>query len=844
MPKNQPAEFVEPSPANKGITTVGLDTQRTQPSVPIKSAHPRDELGDSGTRMLHGIITEEYIPQLQGIQGIKIFDEMRKSDGTVRAALVACALPVMRAEWFIKPAGDTPEAEAQKDFIEKALFEWLDISFDEFLRQALLMLDFGVMPFEKVYGVRKEAAKDAIPAKDGAEGKPAIPEKEWITLTKLAPRLPKSILQWELEDRTFGIQQIRQDGILAQIPGSKMVIFINQREGDNWWGTSLCRAAYKHWYYKNNFYKIDAIAYERHGVGVPYAMMPPGYTTSDEAKAANTLQNLRANEKAYAIIPDGYDIGFLDMSGGTLRDPQTSIEHHNKEILQSVLAQFLELGATKAASGSRALSTDHSDLFLKSVEAVANNLAATINRQLIPELIDFNFSGTTEYPVIDFAGIVKVDPQAFGTAFAALVTAGAITPTDDDQQYVRGIMGLPARTQEQIDEENANNEEAEEEEDPHEGDVEDESGDDADDAPDQDIDPNGPNDPAKPQAQPNNPKAQSAKNKKTTQAAANKQKPKTSKTGKTPAANSNDKKKASESTMRGTFTPWGKLTAAEQNVDWQKLQDRINAMQDSFTSEAVTALSSAKDGFMKKLHAAIEDDDTKAVAALEMGFVNAYKAIVKKYALQAYDFGKKNVSSDMGLAGYPPDTAASLATIDLMADTIANKVATDLETQAKIAAATAINNDTPTLQAVGAIDKNLDDAIDKSVNMTSSILIPQNLNMGRNDVFQRNLDDIYALQRSEILDAKTCNFCLSVDGRVVDATDPLAQSSIFHSNCRGIWVQIMNDETNPPPIDGIPDNVAQYYGGDVNSLVQPPNAIVKDGTRAAKEVARRAALKK
>lgn len=59
---------------------------------------------------------------------------------------------------------------------------------------------------------------------------------------------------WELSDHTFGIQQIRQDGILAQIPGSKLLIFVNEREGDNWWGTSMFRSAYQHWYHKSKYY--------------------------------------------------------------------------------------------------------------------------------------------------------------------------------------------------------------------------------------------------------------------------------------------------------------------------------------------------------------------------------------------------------------------------------------------------------------------------------------------------------------------------------------------------------------------------------------------------------------
>ena len=62
---------------------------------------------------------------------------------------------------------------------------------------------------------------------------------------------------------------------------------------------------------------------------------------------------------------------------------------------------------------------------------------------------------------------------------------------------------------------------------------------------------------------------------------------------------------------------------------------------------------------------------------------------------------------------------------------------------------------------------------------------------GLNVVLDNNADDGYALQRSEILDSATCNYCFSTDSRVVDQDDPFARNTVFHSNCRGIWVDIL-----------------------------------------------------
>lgn len=798
-----------PSPVSAAIT-IPSDLQETKPSLSLDRSHPGVPLGDSGTRLLHGIITDEYNPQLQGVQGINVYEEMRKSDGTVRAAVLACTLPIRRADWFIKSAGGDKEADKKRndeirDFVDKALFELIEnVTWDDIIRQALLMVSFGVMLFEKVYNVQE------------------IDGKEYVVLQKLAPRLPKSIMQWELVDGTFGIQQIRQDGQVAQIPGNKMLIFVNEREGDNWWGMSMLRAAYKHWYHKNNFYKIDGIAFERQGLGVPVMKMPKGYTANDEKKAVTALKNMRANESAYLILPPDYDFSFADMGSKTTRDPENSINHHNKEILQSVLAQFLELGQTKAASGSRALSQDHSDLFLKAMEAIANTFRDVINKDLIPELVDMNFNDVKTYPVLDYSGISKVDIAGMGQAISQLVTAGGIHLNDDDEQWIRAAFGMPERTQEQIDED------AEDEPTPEDL----ETGVDVDD------DPNADAPDVEDEAEAAAPAAQTPAQKKKTQTAS--KTPAAKKT--TPPTEATERRLVPTFDDGSGFKSWRPLTMAEQKVSWKRIQDMMDKMEADFTDQAKELLTQSKDSFMAKLHDAIDKGDQQAVAALELQFVSQYQTLLQSAMKKAYEYGKDNVSTEMGVAS-PANNADSLATMRLLAQTIAEKTASDIATKAKVAAAGALKNDTPPLQAAGAIDSSLDAAIDTSIQQTAATIIGQNINVGRNDVFERNSAMIYALQRSEILDAKTCNFCLSMDGKVIDPGDDAASWDTFHSNCRGLWVEILNDESNPPDITGIPSEISDYYGGQTNALLQPPKPIVEPGSAADKELKKREARK-
>lgn len=774
-------------------TTIARANQETLPSVPLSRSNPRATLGDSGTRGLRGVITEEYNPQLQGVAGIRVYDEMRKTDGTVRALLVALKLPVRRAKWFVNPASEDPQDVEIANFVEHALFEWLEnITWDEFVSQSLLLLDFGVMVFEKVYGIKTHEGKD------------------YVTLTKLAPRLPKSIQQWELTDHTFGIQQIRQDGQVAQIPGDKLVILVNEREGDNWWGTSILRAPYRHYYHKDTFYRIDAIAFERQGIGVPKVKMPASYTPEDEAKAARVAQNLRANEAAYALVPEGYDVEFMNMGSQTTRDPEKSINHHNRQILLSGLAQFLELGGSSGGSGSYALSGDHSDLFLKGEEAVANTIRDAINRQAIKELVDLNFDNVTRYPVLDYAGIKREDVAGLASAYGALVTSGGIKPIPDDEQYLRAAMGLPPRT--------ADDDPTTEEQ---------EDGID-DDTPDTGKEPEEQVDAAAEEA------------KKETETPAEKAKPaeeaKKSEAKKKPA----EKKAAHEHKLprkfsENGFKSWRPLTFAEKKVNWKKIQDKMDALESGFTADAKEVLTKAKESFMARLHDALKRNDQKAITQLEVEFADEYKAILRKTMREAYEFGKNNAAAEMGV-NTPATDADVLAAIDLTADTIATKTVTDIEAKAKLTAVNALNQDRNILQTAGGIDADIDEVIQKSVDNTAGVLVGQGINNGRADTFEEHADKIMALQRSEILDDKTCNFCLSMDALVITPDDEWARMNTFHDWCRGIWVEIMKDEENPPEVTGVPSDIADYYGGQTNDLKQPKNPIVRPGSLAAKVV--------
>lgn len=388
------------------------------------------EKGAPGTQFFAGYISsEEYNTKLQGQAGITIYDEMRRSDGMIRATLLAVTLPIRQAIWRIEPASDDAKDLEIAEFVSNNLFGGMSITWADFLRQALLHLWFGFMIFEQVYKV----------------------ENGNVLLRKLAPRLPKTLYKWNVDENMEleSITQYVMKGsayVHIDIPMEKLLIFTNEQEGANYEGISLLRSAYKHWYIKNQLYKIDAIKHDRQGVGIPVIGMPENMTKAknpeawSEAKAMG--EGLRANERSYIIKPFGYTVEMLKMGSTKSTDAIPSIQHHNEQIAVNILAQFLTLGTTK--TGSRALGDSFKSLFLLSLQAIAEYMEDTINRYCIKPLVDYNYT-TDHYPKLKASNIKEPDFTSMADAVSKLSKVGALTPDEEMENHIREVGKLPAK---------------------------------------------------------------------------------------------------------------------------------------------------------------------------------------------------------------------------------------------------------------------------------------------------------------------------------------------------------------------------------------------------------------
>lgn len=405
-------------------------------TVPVEAG---SEIGYSGTYNYHGYITaEEYNLQLVGKLGLQVYDTMRRSDATVHAALSVTKDPIIGADWMVEAASDDPVDIEIAEYVNRELFK-RNIAYPDLIREALTALDFGHALFEKVYEITE------------FNGKPRI------GLKAIKSRKQRSILRWAIgqgDAEKPGVTQILQGGQSAEIPRAKLVYVINEREGENYEGISLLRFAYKHWKIKDAIEIMNAIALERMSVGIPILTKGVGGVTVGEPeliKVRKALRAMRANEEGYIELPDGTTLAMLDMKAQSTKDNLPTIEHQNSQITLSVLAQFLMLGQT-GGSGSRAVSADHSTLFMKSLEAVARTIQIPFQTDIVNSLVDLNYSNLKNgYPKLVYSDLSDDDASALGTAIASLKTAGAITMDPDLENRIRTMFGLPELTEEMYD---------------------------------------------------------------------------------------------------------------------------------------------------------------------------------------------------------------------------------------------------------------------------------------------------------------------------------------------------------------------------------------------------------
>jgi len=357
------------------------------------------------------------------------YEEMERTDTACQALKAVISLPIRSVKWWVEPASDSTQDKEIADSITWNLTEGMKESWDVFLQEALTCVTRGFSVFEKVF---VKATEEEFSGK--------------LRWSKFAFRHQRTIKEWRFDDVgdvSEANQQVEGDfSNDVWIPVEKMLVFTFRKEGSNLEGNSVYRACWKDYYYKQGLQRIEAIGLERFWIGTPVMKLPRSSTRDDKDVAFDIVSKIRGDEAAGVVIPDTWDFDILRVAseGGTMNDV---ISRYTRNIFLAGLAQFLALG--DKAVGSWALSKDQSAFFLFALNAIANEIvAATINKEAIPQLVKLNWPKVNKYPKLIHDDLNQIDFGVFAENLGKLVQSGFLTGPDVSiEDQVREMMGLP-----------------------------------------------------------------------------------------------------------------------------------------------------------------------------------------------------------------------------------------------------------------------------------------------------------------------------------------------------------------------------------------------------------------
>jgi hypothetical protein len=425
-----------------------MPTDKPYPAMPAvrDDKPPLTQMGATGTAIFSGVITsEEYNPDFFWKDGIAIYEQMRRNDAQVNAVLLMAELPIRRAEWKIEPASEDPRDVEIAAFVESCLFHDMCYetaqgqqryqSWDWTVQHILMMLQYGFSTFEVCYKI----------------------EDGWVKWARWIPLLPRTVWRWWVGDdnELVGIQQWTFKDYTYQfvnIPAEKLLHFAYRQEGNNYEGVSLLRSAYKHWFYKQNFEKIEAIGVERNAVVPPVVRLPENWTAADVQAAQAIGQNMRANEQMAVTLPYGWDLEFPKNQQKFAANAQEAIQYHDVMIARNFLCQFLNLGSTE--TGAYNLNASQQNTFFNALQAICVYIEDIINHNAIRRLVDYNFDDVAVYPQLKCSKIAAQDIATISNSLKDLTasrSAPVIHPNPELEDFVCDLLGIPKPPANQVE---------------------------------------------------------------------------------------------------------------------------------------------------------------------------------------------------------------------------------------------------------------------------------------------------------------------------------------------------------------------------------------------------------
>ena len=376
--------------------------------------------------------------ELRWPRSVRTFAKMSREDAQTRSVLKAVTLPILRTPCRINPNGADPAVVQMvaedlrlpvvgESSENPSLVTGGRVAFAEHLPWALKCLTFGHAFFEKVYT-------------DGSDG----PQR----LRKLAPRLQDTISDIKVA-RDGGLESITQKAAAIDgrtIPAvelgvNRLLAYVYEPESFDWVGTSILRSAYKHWVLKDELLRLEQMVLERNGMGIPVLNSSDDHNQEQIDANQEVAEGLRSGEYSGVSLPQSAKLEIAGVKG-QLTSPRAAIDYHDSQIARAALAHALNL---EGKGGSYSLAEVQMDMFIQSLQTIADFVAVTANKYLVEDMVE-KFTGERRgpFPMIQF-DTIDTKKALTPDGLAALKNSGVIIPDSVLEEHVRRQYELPPK---------------------------------------------------------------------------------------------------------------------------------------------------------------------------------------------------------------------------------------------------------------------------------------------------------------------------------------------------------------------------------------------------------------
>lgn len=362
------------------------------------------------------------------------------------AQIVNGAVSVLTSgSWRFRPASPAPIDREVADFLSWCFFECLPWHRDlrSIYRGALINGFHIVEPLEG----NRAVPVDRFPNHPG-KGVGVVP-------TALRDVPARTIYRWKQKQR----DPSKLEAIEQWLPGSdaeasefktvrsnRLIRWTWDQEGANFEGLSPLRPAYQPWKLKVALVTINAIDHERTGLGTPMIQLPEGADEIDIAEAETVLAEMRANEKGYLILSNGFEFKWTEGSTGTKDAAEKAIARCNIDIAHTLAQGFMLLSLANK-TGSNALSGTQAGQFHLQSEGGARLVADGFNTgadgwSFVERLVRINYGDAVGIPVLECRNLPTRDWLDVAKTYFAGVSSGAIRADGRTEDEIRAMMQI------------------------------------------------------------------------------------------------------------------------------------------------------------------------------------------------------------------------------------------------------------------------------------------------------------------------------------------------------------------------------------------------------------------